>query len=209
MQSSWDLSAGERSKGVRPILLQILLHRWEWKKSAMPRTPGTQDGAPWTISGQTSHSQLFDNIKWEVYLNFHLQSRSPSLCGSEGRCRDPRLLGCLPRSAGGPSARRRSDWRPDGCKQVSVIKPLLAEHALTPKDDVTHLWSESDVVVPHETWVGVVFDVLALDVMFQVEERFAWPVGQLHHIHLHNVHLRTRNTFWLHSPRLLLHISGL
>lgn len=40
--SSWDLSAGERSKGVRPMTLQILLHRWEWKKRAMPRTPATQ-----------------------------------------------------------------------------------------------------------------------------------------------------------------------
>lgn len=38
--SSWDLSAGERSNGVRPMLLQILLHRWEWKNKAMPRTPG-------------------------------------------------------------------------------------------------------------------------------------------------------------------------
>lgn len=42
VQSSWDLSAGERSKGVRPMTLQILLHRWEWKKRAIPRTPATQ-----------------------------------------------------------------------------------------------------------------------------------------------------------------------
>lgn len=39
VQSSWLFSAVERSKSVRPILLQILLHRWEWKNSAMPRTP--------------------------------------------------------------------------------------------------------------------------------------------------------------------------
>lgn len=56
----------------------------------------------------------------------------------------------------------------------------------------THLRSESDVVVPHEARVGVVFDVLALDVMFQVEERFTGSVGHLHHTHLHDVHLRRR-----------------
>lgn len=38
--SSWALSEGDRSKGVRPMLLQILLHRWEWKNKAMPLTPG-------------------------------------------------------------------------------------------------------------------------------------------------------------------------
>lgn len=45
--SSWDLSAGDRSNGVRPMLLQMVLHRWEWKNRAMPRTPGRhQDEAP-------------------------------------------------------------------------------------------------------------------------------------------------------------------
>lgn len=61
---------------------------------------------------------------------------------------------------------------------------------------MTHLRSESDVVVPHKAGVGVVFDVLALDVMFQVEERFTWSVGHLHHVHLHDVHLRVRKTYF-------------
>lgn len=56
----------------------------------------------------------------------------------------------------------------------------------------THLWSESDVVIPHEAGVGVVLDVLALDVMLQVEQRFTGSVGHLHHAHLHDVHLRRR-----------------
>lgn len=54
----------------------------------------------------------------------------------------------------------------------------------------THLWSEADVVVPHKAGIGVVFDVLALDVMLQVEERFTGSVCHLHHTHLHDVHLR-------------------
>lgn len=62
---------------------------------------------------------------------------------------------------------------------------------LIAKGSDTHLWSESEVVVPHEARVGVVFDVLALDVMFQVEERFTWPVHHLHHTHLHDVNLRS------------------
>lgn len=57
----------------------------------------------------------------ELYLDFHLRSQSPSLCGSEGRCRDLPLLGCPPRSAGGPSAQKRSDWRPDGHKKVKRL----------------------------------------------------------------------------------------
>ena len=55
----------------------------------------------------------------------------------------------------------------------------------------THLGGQPDVVVPHEPRVGVVLDVLALDVMFQVEEGFSWPAGHLHHAHLHDVHLGT------------------
>lgn len=56
---------------------------------------------------------------------------------------------------------------------------------------VTHLWSQPDGVVSHEAGVGVVFDVLALDVMLQVEEGFAWSLYHLHHTHLHDVHLKT------------------
>lgn len=62
----------------------------------------------------------------------------------------------------------------------------------TKKGDVSHLWSEADVLVPHKARVGVVLDVLALDVMFQVEERFTWSLHHLHHAHLHDVHLRIR-----------------
>lgn len=59
VQSSCDFSAGERSKGVRPILLQILLHRWEWKNSAMPRTPGTHVWPRWTfLSNFLPHKYL-------------------------------------------------------------------------------------------------------------------------------------------------------
>lgn len=125
----------------------------------------------------------------EPNLDSHLQSRSPSPCGSEGRCRDPQPLGCPPRSAGGPIAQKRSGWRPDGAIRPGLIKSLLAKRLLIP---TTHLRSETDVVVPHEAGVGVVFDVLALDVMFQVEEGFAWSLCHLHHVHLHDVHLRRR-----------------
>lgn len=54
----------------------------------------------------------------------------------------------------------------------------------------THLWSEADVVVPDKARIGVVLDVLALDVMLQVEERFTGSVCHFHHTHLHDVHLR-------------------
>lgn len=63
---------------------------------------------------------------------------------------------------------------------------------------VAHLRREPDVVVSHKARVGVVLDVLALDVMFQVEERFTWSVAHLHHTHLHDVHLgfTERGTTW-------------
>lgn len=54
-----------------------------------------------------------------------------------------------------------------------------------------HLWSESNVIVLNKARVGVVFDVLALDVVFQMKERFTRSVSHLQHTHLHDVHLRT------------------
>lgn len=61
--------------------------------------------------------------------------------------------------------------------------------------NMSHLWSQSDVVVPHEARVGVVLDVFSLDVMLQVEERFSRSVYHLHHTHLHDVHLRIKAYF--------------
>lgn len=75
-------------------------------------------------------------------------------------------------------------------KDYHVIISWLA--FIKKKGNVAHLRSEADVVVPHKAGVGVVFDVLALDVVLQVEERFTWSVHHLHHTHLHDVHLRTR-----------------
>lgn len=57
-----------------------------------------------------------------------------------------------------------------------------------------HLWSKPDVVVPHKAGVGVVLDVLALDVVLQVEERLVGSVAHLYHTHLHDVHLRNSQT---------------
>lgn len=52
-----------------------------------------------------------------------------------------------------------------------------------------HLWCQAHVVVADKARVGVVLDVLALDIVLQVEERLAWPLLQLHDAHLHDVHL--------------------
>lgn len=60
----------------------------------------------------------------------------------------------------------------------------------TQQETAAHLWSESDVVVPDKARVGVVFDVLALDVMLEVEQRFTGSVRHLHHTHLHDVNLK-------------------
>lgn len=114
VQSSWDDSAEERSKGVRPMLLQILLHRWEWKNRAMPRTPGTQVLSERSFFSNYGSEHVAAGCQRDRYRDFHLQSLSPSLCGSEGPCRGLRLPGCPPRSAGGPTARRWSGWKPDG-----------------------------------------------------------------------------------------------
>jgi len=120
VQSIWDFSGGARSKGVRPMLLQILLQRWEWKNKAMPRTPGKQILSEWSLFSNSCSEYVAAVCQIERYLDFHLQSQSPSLCGSEGLCRDLRLPGCQPRSTGGPTAQMRSDWRPGG-KEVKVI----------------------------------------------------------------------------------------
>lgn len=52
------------------------------------------------------------------------QSRCPSPCGSVGRCRGRPPPGCPPRSAGVPTARRWSDWRPDGQQRLNS-KPVV------------------------------------------------------------------------------------
>lgn len=98
--SSWALSEGDRSKGVRPMLLQILLHRWEWKNKAMPLTPGGGDGAP------SVHVSVPTLSSAQPYPGSRLQSRSPSPCGPAGQCTGPPPPGCPPRSAGVPTARR-------------------------------------------------------------------------------------------------------
>lgn len=98
--SSWTLSGGDRSKGVRPMLLQILLHRWEWKNKAMPLTPGGGDGAP------SVHVSVPTLSSAQPYPGSRPQSRSLSPCGPAGRCTGPPPPGCPPRSAGGPTARR-------------------------------------------------------------------------------------------------------
>lgn len=71
------------------------------------------------------------------------------------------------------------------------LAPLSRARAGAAAKDATHLRGQADVVVPHKPRVRVVLDVLALDVMFQVEERFTWPACHLHHTHLHDVHLGT------------------
>lgn len=83
------------------------------------------------LKGRLLDKLFFEIGKQGLYQDSHLQSQSLSLCGSEGPCRDPRLLGCPPRSAGGPIAQKRSDWRPDECKTGFIIKWLSAEHAWT------------------------------------------------------------------------------
>lgn len=53
----------------------------------------------------------------------------------------------------------------------------------------SHLWSQADVVIADKARVGVVLDVLALDVMLQVEKWLARSLLQLNNAHLHDVHL--------------------
>lgn len=52
-----------------------------------------------------------------------------------------------------------------------------------------HLRSKTNVVIAHKSRIGVVFDVFALNVMFQVKERLSRSVLHLNNTGLYNIHL--------------------
>lgn len=205
VQSSWAFSAGARSKGVRPILLQILLHRWEWKNRAMPRTPSRHNIVMQRkITSKTSSCILLSvsarvlvlKRKIEISTQISITKVSALLCVDLRVCVEvsntlnvhnyqlvSRAFKC----------KVTESLRPQDCCVNTGLWSVWVTYLHLLHAETTYLRCKAYVIVLHKARVRVVLDVLPLDVVLQVEKRFPWARGHFHNTHLHNVNLTWRD----------------